>query len=140
MGAPGTYTVRLTVDGKSYTQPITVKMDPRVKETLGVQQIYTLTTQAENAAMTADAALKEAHAAAEKLRAKTQSAANDALIKEIEAIAPSTANAPGPVRAAAEASAEDAEVVALPPALLPAPRPNRPCRRSRRSVRRSSGP
>lgn len=28
---PGDYTVKLTVDGKSYTQPLTVKMDPRVK-------------------------------------------------------------------------------------------------------------
>lgn len=28
---PGVYTVRLTVDGKTYTQPITIKMDPRVK-------------------------------------------------------------------------------------------------------------
>ena len=28
---PGTYTVKLTVNGKSYTQPITVKQDPRVK-------------------------------------------------------------------------------------------------------------
>jgi len=27
---PGTYTVRLTVDGKSYTAPVLVKMDPRV--------------------------------------------------------------------------------------------------------------
>jgi hypothetical protein len=26
---PGTYTVRLTVDGKSYTEPLVVKMDPR---------------------------------------------------------------------------------------------------------------
>ena len=51
--APGTYTVRLTVDGKSSTQPIVVKMDPRVKETPAVQQIYTLTTQAENNAMAA---------------------------------------------------------------------------------------
>jgi hypothetical protein len=29
--APGQYTVKLTVDGKSYTQPLTVKLDPRVK-------------------------------------------------------------------------------------------------------------
>jgi hypothetical protein len=29
--APGSYTVRLTVNGKALTQPITVKMDPRVK-------------------------------------------------------------------------------------------------------------
>ncbi len=30
---PGTYKVRLTVDGKSFTQPLAVKMDPRVKAT-----------------------------------------------------------------------------------------------------------
>jgi hypothetical protein len=30
---PGTYEVRLTVDGKTYKQPLTVKMDPRVKIT-----------------------------------------------------------------------------------------------------------
>ncbi len=28
---PGNYTIKLTVDGKSYTQPLTVKIDPRVK-------------------------------------------------------------------------------------------------------------
>jgi photosystem II stability/assembly factor-like uncharacterized protein len=28
---PGSYTVKLTVNGRSYTQPLTVKMDPRVK-------------------------------------------------------------------------------------------------------------
>jgi hypothetical protein len=28
---PGTYTVRLTVEGKSYVQPLVVKMDPRTK-------------------------------------------------------------------------------------------------------------
>jgi photosystem II stability/assembly factor-like uncharacterized protein len=31
---PGTYTVRLTVDGKQFTQPLTVKMDPRIKSSL----------------------------------------------------------------------------------------------------------
>jgi hypothetical protein len=30
LALPGTYTVRLTVDGQSTTQPLTVKMDPRV--------------------------------------------------------------------------------------------------------------
>jgi hypothetical protein len=29
--APGTYTVRLNVDGRAYTQPLRVRMDPRVK-------------------------------------------------------------------------------------------------------------
>lgn len=31
---PGNYTVKLTVDGKSYTRPLTVKMDPRIKTSL----------------------------------------------------------------------------------------------------------
>jgi photosystem II stability/assembly factor-like uncharacterized protein len=41
---PDTYTVKLTVNGKSYTQPITVKQDPRVKTPAVVmQQVYALT-------------------------------------------------------------------------------------------------
>ncbi len=40
---PGQYTVRLTVDGKSYTQPLVVRMDPRVKSpAAGLQQQFTL--------------------------------------------------------------------------------------------------
>jgi len=31
---PGNYIIKLTVDGKSYTQPLTVKIDPRVKTPL----------------------------------------------------------------------------------------------------------
>jgi hypothetical protein len=31
---PGAYTVKLTVDGKTYAQPLTVKMDPRIKTSL----------------------------------------------------------------------------------------------------------
>jgi photosystem II stability/assembly factor-like uncharacterized protein len=41
--APGTYTVALTVNGKTYSQPIVVKQDPRVKTAaIAMQQIYTL--------------------------------------------------------------------------------------------------
>src|SRR5207245_8492066 len=44
--APGQYTVKLTVDGKSYTQPLTLKMDPRVKTPpLGLAQQFTLSKQ-----------------------------------------------------------------------------------------------
>jgi len=40
---PGVYTVRLTVDGKSHTQPLTVKMDPRVRTSaLAIQQQFLL--------------------------------------------------------------------------------------------------
>ena len=31
LAQPGTYTVKLTVDGKSFTQPLVVKPDPRLK-------------------------------------------------------------------------------------------------------------
>jgi photosystem II stability/assembly factor-like uncharacterized protein len=85
---PGSYTVRLTVDGKSQTQPITVRMDPRVKETPAVLQIYTLTAQMEDGARQAAAAVKEARAAIDALHQKPASAANDALVKELEALAP----------------------------------------------------
>ena len=40
---PGRYSVRLTVNGRSYTQPLTVRMDPRVKTpAAGIQQQFTL--------------------------------------------------------------------------------------------------
>src|SRR5579862_7481583 len=40
-GQPGTYSVRLTVDGKTSTAPLTIKMDPRVKTSLaGLQKKF----------------------------------------------------------------------------------------------------
>ena len=43
---PGDYTVRLTVDGKSFTAPLTVTMDPRVKTPMaGLQQMFNLETR-----------------------------------------------------------------------------------------------
>jgi photosystem II stability/assembly factor-like uncharacterized protein len=85
--APGAYTVRLTVNGKSMTQPITVHMDPRVKITPEVQQIFTLTTQMEDNARNAAAAYKEARALAEKIRTR-KSPASEALLEQLDAIAP----------------------------------------------------
>ncbi len=64
--APGVYTVRLTVDGKTVTQPITIKMDPRVKITPQVEEIFTLTTRMENNARNAAKIYQEARAMAEK--------------------------------------------------------------------------
>ncbi|HKW02841.1 MAG TPA: hypothetical protein VJN96_23660 [Vicinamibacterales bacterium] len=58
---PGTYTVKLTVNGKSYTQPITVKQDPRVKTpALAMQQLYTLTKASYFGAADAQAAASQA--------------------------------------------------------------------------------
>jgi hypothetical protein len=43
---PGAYTVRLTVDGHRYEQPLTLKMDPRVKTPPeGLAQQFTLSMQ-----------------------------------------------------------------------------------------------
>jgi len=92
--APGTYTLRLTANGKSVTQPITVRMDPRVKVTPEVQRIFTLTAQMEQAAAAASVARKEARDLVAKLKARPQSAANDALIRELEDIAPEPTPAP----------------------------------------------
>ena len=130
--------VRLTVDGKSQTQPITVKIDPRVKVTPVVQQIFTLTTQMEDGAMAAEAAAKDARAAAEKLRATPQSAANDALIKELDAIAPAAGRrlAAAPVVAAAAAVAVADAVVVAEARRQPRPRPVRPVPAPRRAPRR----
>ena len=43
---PGQYTVKLTVDGKTYTQSLTIKMDPRVKTPpVGLKQQFQLSTR-----------------------------------------------------------------------------------------------
>jgi hypothetical protein len=60
---PGKFTVKLTVDGQSYTQPLTVKMDPRVKTPLlGLQQQFTLSKQAYDDIVAASAALTQLRA------------------------------------------------------------------------------
>jgi photosystem II stability/assembly factor-like uncharacterized protein len=61
--APGQYTVRLTVDGRSYTQPLTVKMDPRVKTpALALASQSELAKALYDGALDAQAALQQLHA------------------------------------------------------------------------------
>ena len=58
---PGEYTVKLTVNGKTLSQPLTVKQDPRVKTpALVMQQVYTLSTAAYREAAAAYAAAAQA--------------------------------------------------------------------------------
>ena len=83
--APGTYTVRLTANGQALTQPIVIKLDPRVKITPEVQQIFTLTTKMSDNARAAGIAYKEARELLDKLKA---SGGNEALIKKLEDLAP----------------------------------------------------
>jgi photosystem II stability/assembly factor-like uncharacterized protein len=92
---PGTFTVKLTVNGKSYTQPIVVKQDPRVKTpALAMQQIYTLSKAAYYGAVEAQNAAAEARRLRDRIAAvRTQAtgALADALgtlDRKLEALAP----------------------------------------------------
>jgi photosystem II stability/assembly factor-like uncharacterized protein len=62
--APGTYTVHLQVNGKTFEQPIVVKPDPRVKTpALAMQQVYTLSRAMYYETLAAAAALDAAQKA-----------------------------------------------------------------------------
>src|SRR6201999_4345520 len=67
---PGNYTVRLTVDGKSYTQPIVVKLDPRVKTpAVALTQLFALTRMLYDDAMAAHDAADQARGLTSKVAA-----------------------------------------------------------------------
>ena len=81
--SPGVYSVKLSVDGKSYTQPIVVKADPRVKTPVAVmQQVYSVSDAMYFAAVDAQAAsakIAELRKQVADLRAKAQGPASEAL-------------------------------------------------------------
>jgi len=89
---PGVYTVKLTVNGKSVTQPLTVKQDPRVKTAaLEMQRVYTLTkamydgaVDAQRAAMT----LADVRQQVAKRRAEAKDALAAALAAALEGARP----------------------------------------------------
>ncbi|HZJ00143.1 MAG TPA: hypothetical protein VFD22_05740, partial [Gemmatimonadaceae bacterium] len=57
---PGTYTIKLTVDGQSFTQPLTVKMDPRVHMTQAQLELqHSIGVRMLDASRKAAAALKQ---------------------------------------------------------------------------------
>ena len=60
---PGKYAVRLTVDGRSQTQPLVIKMDPRVKATAADLKLQYDTSRA------IDAMLRRTSAALREIRA-----------------------------------------------------------------------
>jgi len=58
---PGSYTARLTVNGKAYSQSIVVKQDPRVKTpALAMQQVYSLSKATYDGAVAAQEAVRQA--------------------------------------------------------------------------------
>ena len=60
---PGTYTVKLTINGKTYTQPLMVRMDPRVKTPLpALQQQHDLAVLAYKGVQSAQLGYNQVHA------------------------------------------------------------------------------
>jgi photosystem II stability/assembly factor-like uncharacterized protein len=97
---PGTYSVRLTVDGKSYTQPLTVRMDPRVKtpaNALAMQGALSLSLY--DAALEAPALAKQIRGVRAQLTARG-SAASGALAASITGLAARLDTLAGPESAA----------------------------------------
>lgn len=85
---PGNYTVRLTADGVSKTQPIRVYLDPRVKiGPVALQQLNTLSTSLYWEAVAAHKAFNEAKQLAASLDARS-GAQVDAIKGELEVLAP----------------------------------------------------
>ncbi len=76
---PGQYTVKLSVNGQSYTQPLTVKMDPRVKTPAGdllkqfelAQRINSDSSRVSRAALDANPLREELKALEQKVQGKT---------------------------------------------------------------------
>jgi photosystem II stability/assembly factor-like uncharacterized protein len=84
---PGAYTVRLTADGTSYTQPLTLHLDPRVKTpAAALSTLASLTREMYDGA-------RRTHDTAERARALVAQLADagsdaDAIVKALSALAP----------------------------------------------------
>jgi hypothetical protein len=77
----GRYTVRLTVNGTSHTQPLILRLDPRVKTSAaGLQQLAALSREMYDLAATANAAYREARALVDSVPAMMRA--------EVESLAP----------------------------------------------------
>ena len=80
---PGTYTVKLTANGKTYTQPLIVKMDPRVKSgTLALNQQFALSKRIVDAL----AAIQELLPPIDAARARAQAAGNAELAQKLQTL------------------------------------------------------
>jgi len=65
---PGSYTVRLTANGSTYTAPLIVKMDPRVKTSQsGLQQQFDVETELASMLTRSTEAIRQMHAVEEQI-------------------------------------------------------------------------
>ena len=85
---PGGYTVRLAVNGKSYTQPLTLRLDPRIRTpAAGLRQLAALSREMYDLAAAAHAADHAARARIDSVPATLRA--------QIESLAPSPGRAVG---------------------------------------------
>jgi hypothetical protein len=93
---PGTYTVRMTVAGKSYSEPLSIKMDPRIKTSAAELQAQfdaaIEISRRQSEISEAQRKVKEVLSQARQLRAKTNenaalASALDAFIAKAEDVA-----------------------------------------------------
>jgi len=85
---PGEYTVRLTVNGRQYTQPLSLRLDPRVQTPpADLQRVAALSREMYDGAVAANAAYQEARDLVVRLEGRGTEAAA-ALKAEVEALAP----------------------------------------------------
>ncbi len=85
--APGTYSVRLTVDGQSFLQPLTVKMDPRVPATPAeLKQQTTLSMQCYKGVLAARAMQQRLTKVRADLKAAQATAAKGPLAEALAAL------------------------------------------------------
>jgi hypothetical protein len=99
---PGQYTVVLTVNGKSYRQPLSIKMDPRVKTPLaGLQQQFKLSNDLYTQLLALSPAVEEAGAARKELKELQSHATGEtlagvkALDQKLQALAGGVTRRPG---------------------------------------------
>ncbi|MDQ2909053.1 MAG: glycoside hydrolase, partial [Candidatus Eremiobacteraeota bacterium] len=84
---PGRYVVRLTVAGRTYTQPLRIVMDPRVSaSTAALREQYTLASQIVTAMNHSYAAMANANARKDTAAAKRYARLNTALAALLEVV------------------------------------------------------
>jgi len=99
---PGQYTVVLIANGKSYSQPLTIKMDPRVKTSLaGLQQQFKLSNDLYTQLLTLSPAADQAGALRKQLKDLQPHATGEALAaikaldQKLQALAGGATRRPG---------------------------------------------
>ncbi len=101
---PGQYTIRLTVNGHSYTVPLTVKMDPRVTTPLAkLEQQFGLQVRLASMMTSSSQAVLQAQSVSDQLKKLTEGASGSAGVS-IKALAKKVSAALGTADSPAEST------------------------------------